>query len=165
MAFNFSSYHDNIANLDPQDSMHIGGGVPTPMHCFCLEDDDYQNEADQSCSSICSAASTVASEFSSIEAPISFPATASTVSFDFAASLSMQLSERFSACRRAREIQMSAKSCHQSRSCPYEKGSEKLAESKASGSNSYTRACSERLGESNLEEFSLGSGDPWKSQE
>ena len=157
MSFNFST-SESIANFD---SMHIGSGIPTLLPYFNCEDD--QCEA-RSCSSMCSAASTVASAFSSIEASISFPSTASTVSFDLATNVAKQLSENSLARRRACEIQRPAKSCNKGRSHPYEKRSEKLTTVQTNGISAM-KASLDKNNDTPFEEFSLGAGDPWKTNQ
>ena len=163
MSFDYSlPPKDNTSKLNRQDSMHIGGGIPTLLACFSFDDD--QHEARYS-SSMFSAASTVASAFSSIEDSNSSSETnLAAVSFNQATSLAKQLSESCAACRRACEVHKPARTCNRNRSHPYEKSSEKPKESKSADRISDVIFRNELTlldkQVSSFEEFSLGSGNP-----
>ena len=156
-------FFENLSNYDRQDSIQIGGGTPTLPHCTFQEDrhfEDCARSCSSMCSSMCSTASTVASAFSSIETSISFTTKASTLSFDLATSVARKLKERSNP--NALDFQWPARSCHQSRSHPYEKSSQKLPDRKISDRLIDSKFEFERNNnDSEFEEFSLGPGDPW----
>ena len=131
MSYNFLAFlRETLPNVEGQDSMHIGGGIQTPLPMFNFEAESQFEDAARSCSSMCSAASTVASALSSIEASMSFPSTASTLSFDLATNVAKRLSESgesYSACTRPCAPHRPTRSCHEKRSHPYERRSEKFA--------------------------------------
>ena len=157
-----------------EDAMYVGGGIPIIASHFNADVDPTISDACQF-GSMCSAASTVASAVSSIEASISFPPKSSSASFEFASSLSTslcQVSDFPLSSRRSCLSLRPSKSNHGSRekSHPYAKFSDSTA------TKPCERSCDTKLFLSNTsgqhrdflaarewEVYSLGPGNPWQT--
>jgi hypothetical protein len=147
---------------------HIGSGAPFTSIPQCLRDETdggYQS----ACASMCSAASTVVSALNSIEST-SFPASSET-SFDLANKVTLKfLAETQYSWNRKRafeaenEWRRSASppviDCSSERDCGQFETRDKRRRTAASTTLPINNKALEMRAESNLEEFSLGSGIP-----
>ena len=147
-----------------------------------LDGDSQTEDLCLGCSSTCSAASTVVSALSSMEASISFPPVSSAMSFDLANRVFIQFTggrDQAPACTRPLDMQaaMHARSLdnrhhYVPRLHPYERQMEKPSSTSASGTEISWKNVSAvdprafRAEKSSLfEEYSLGSGNPWGSSD
>jgi hypothetical protein len=147
---------------------------------FCLDGVSQTEDLCFGCSSTCSAASTVISALSSMEASTSFPPVSSAMSFDLANRVFVQFTggrDQAPACTRPWDTQgaMNARPLdnHQRyphRLHPYERQTEKPPSALASGRGiDWCVICAvdtrpfQAEQSSLFEEYSLGSGNPWDS--
>lgn len=160
-----SAHTASIKNLD---SLHVGSGSPSFLPSFYRKDEDENSHS--SCSSVCSAASTVASAVCSIGDSISFPASSET-SYDLTTRLNFEFScerEHAPASKRPCSANRGWKhSAYESERDWRSDGSfhifverkRCIKSSDKSGPESSLRVYDESV----LEEFSLGSGSPFAS--
>jgi hypothetical protein len=155
-------------------SLHVGSGIPSISPQSDFPDESYKS----ACSSMCSAASTVASALCSIEASVSFPSSSET-KFDLARHLTFRLNEeQESRKRRCDSEEGWQRLC--SRNAPSERhGHDSFANVYRFDQNS-SLDFGKRKGcisgtqpdlfppesqQHSLEEFSLGSGDPYAASD
>ena len=150
--------------------MYVGVDIPT-ITSHVSGDVDHVYEDAHHCSSMCSAASTVASAMSSVEVSTSFPATTSDTSFEFETMRVFQMREEYPALSRS----VSSRAQHTNNNVqkrqlfhPYQRILEVIATTQREGpsttlnslpNDSAKDKAKQIRGE--LEEFSLGAGNPW----
>ena len=143
--------------------LYVGSGTQSFSPAKDVSDEIYKS----ACSSMCSAASTVASALCSIEGSVSFPSSSETT-FDLARHLTMRLSEQQESRNRRCDAERGWRHCN----APSERhrldsfGDTCQAEKLSFIDLSDRRRCASPAPRQEqpppaLEEFSLGSGDPY----
>ena len=161
-AFAQSPYSSNEAEC-----LHVGSGFQSFSPLIDTPDESFKS----ACSSMCSAASTVASALCSIEGSVSFPSSSETT-FDRARHLTLRLNEQQEPRNRRCESERGWRRCADrnapserrpldSFGCTYQAEPLSALEFTVSVSRSGFSSASRQEQPPVLEEFSLGSGNPY----